>query len=401
MHDADEHQPPLDRLGVTLRYLFAALPLLFYVVMLVLLSGRGVPMPYGSLGWVLADMGLGVAGLVLMRWRRRWPWQIALALALLTAVSTTAGGPGCVAYISLVTHRRWRQIVPVAVVTCLSMIVSSLLVGTSFTTSAIGAAAAGVVVIAVATLVGLYARGRRDLAASQRAAEAAAQRQRVERAQLAERLQIAQEMHDVLAHRISLLAMLAGGLAYRKDLTPEQTREAALAIQENAHQSLNELRAVLGTLRRDGAATGGPNGGPNGGPTGGTEGPQPTLDHLDTLFEEVRAAGQRVEVDDTIDCRERLPTQTGRHAYRIVQEALTNARKHAPGSRVTAELAGRPGEGLRIRVSNPAPPGPSAGPGSRLGLVGLAERTRMAGGTISHTVRHGRFILDARLPWEA
>ncbi|TDD00176.1 hypothetical protein E1292_29585 [Nonomuraea deserti] len=389
MHDADEHQPPLDRLGVTLRYLFAALPLLLYVVMLVLLSGRDVPMPYGSLGWVLADMGLGAAGLVLMRWRRRWPWQIALALALMTAVSTTAGGPGCVAYISLVTHRRWRQIVPVAVVTCLSMVVSSLLVGTSFTTSAIGAAATGGVVIAVATVVGLYVRGRRDLAASERAAEAAAQRQRVEQAQLAERLQIAQEMHDVLAHRISLLAMLAGGLAYRKDLTPEQTRETALAIQENAHQSLNELRAVLGTLRRDGGTTGGP------------EGPQPTLDHLGTLFEEVRAAGQRVEVDDTIDCRERLPTQTGRHAYRIVQEALTNARKHAPGSRVTAELGGRPGEGLRIRVSNPAPPGPSAGPGSRLGLVGLAERTRLAGGTINHTVRQGRFILDARLPWEA
>ncbi|MEO3885311.1 histidine kinase [Nonomuraea sp. B5E05] len=396
MHDADEHQPPIDRLGTTLRYLFAALPLLLYVVMVVLMSGR-VPMPYGSLGWVLADMGLGAAGLVLMRWRRRWPWRIALALALMTAVSTTAGGPGCVTYISLVTHRRWRQIVPVAVVTCLSMVVSSLLVGTSFATSAIGAAATGVVVIAVATVLGLYVRGRRDLAASERAAEAAAQRQRVEQAQLAERLQIAQEMHDVLAHRISLLAMLAGGLAYRKDLTPEQTREAALAIQENAHQSLNELRAVLGTLRRDGGPTGGRAGGTNGGP----EGPQPTLDHLDTLFEEVRAAGQRVEVDDTIDCRERLPTQTGRHAYRIVQEALTNARKHAPGSRVTAELGGRPGEGLRIRVSNPAPPGPSAGPGSRLGLVGLAERTRMAGGTISHTVRHGRFILDARLPWEA
>ncbi|MEO3791770.1 histidine kinase [Nonomuraea sp. B10E15] len=390
MHDADEHQPPIDRLGSTLRHLFAALPLLLYVVMVVLLSGR-VPMPYSSLGWVLADMGLGAAGLVLMRWRRRWPWQIALATTIPTIASFTASGPALVAYTSLVTHRRWRQIVPVAAVAILSMFLAGRWQGT-LTTGLLNAAV-GAVTLAGATVLGLYARSRRDLAASQREAEAAAQRQRVEQAQLAERLQIAQEMHDVLAHRISLLAMLAGGLAYRKDLTPEQTREAALAIQENAHQSLNELRAVLGTLRRDGGPTGGANEGP--------EGPQPTLDHLDTLFEEVRAAGQRVEVDDAIDCRERLPTQTGRHAYRIVQEALTNARKHAPGSRVTAELGGRPGEGLRIRVSNPAPPGQSAGPGSRLGLVGLAERTRMAGGTISHTVRHGRFILDARLPWEA
>ncbi|WP_420813789.1 sensor histidine kinase [Microbispora catharanthi] len=211
------------------------------------------------------------------------------------------------------------------------------------------------------------------------------QRQRIDQARLAERVKIAQEMHDVLAHRISLLAMLAGGLAYRTDLGPEQTREAALAIQENAHQSLNELRAVLRTLRDDGAV----------------EAPQPNLTHLDALFGEVRAAGQQVEVDDSIDGRESLPAQTGRHAYRIVQEALTNARKHAPGARVTAELGGRPGEGLRIRVTNPTRSGSASGPGGRLGLVGLAERTRMAGGTLSHTIQGGRFILDVRLPWEA
>ena len=246
----------------------------------------------------------------------------------------------------------------------------------------------GTVFLGGLTVFGLYLRGRRDLAASQRQAALAAEReqsQRIEQAKLAERAKIALEMHDVLAHRISLLSMLAGGLAYRTDLSAEETREVALAIQENAHQSLNELRTVLGELRSDGAL----------------EAPQPTLAHVDALFDEVRAAGQEVEVDDTIDNRELLPTQTGRHAYRIVQEALTNARKHAPGSRVAAELDGRPGDGLRIRVSNPAPSGTSAGPGGKLGLVGLAERTRMAGGTLSHAVQNGRFILDARLPWEA
>ncbi|GAA3154886.1 sensor histidine kinase [Nonomuraea salmonea] len=228
----------------------------------------------------------------------------------------------------------------------------------------------------------------------------------MEQAKLAERLKIAQEMHDVLAHRISLLAMLAGGLAYRKDLTPEQTRETALAIQENAHHSLTELRAVLGTLRRgdlagqDGPADQDRPAGQGGTAEGGPAPPQPTLAHLGALFAEVRAAGQQVEVDDSVTDRELLPAQTGRHAYRIVQEALTNARKHAPGSVVRAEIGGRPGDGLRIRVSNAAVPGRS-GPGGRLGLVGLAERTRMAGGRITHDVRDGRFVLDATLPWEA
>ncbi|WP_433429130.1 sensor histidine kinase [Nonomuraea sp. CA-141351] len=378
-----QEPPPLDRMGIALRYLAAALPLLFYFAVLISLAAGRAPMTQDTVMGLVTDMALGMAGLVLMWWRRRWPWQIALATAVLTVYSFSALGPALVCYVSLAMHRPWRQCVPVGVVFWLCVAGSTLWSATAMLTVTYGVV--GAAVLGGLTILGLYLRGRRDLAAIQREAEQAAQRQRVEQAQLAERLKIAQEMHDVLAHRISLLAMLAGGLAYRTDLSPEQTRETALAIQENAHQSLNELRAVLGTLRRD----------------GGMEAPQPTLAHLDALFEEVRAAGQQVEVDDAIDGRELLPTQTGRHAYRIVQEALTNARKHAPGSHVRAELGGRPGEELRIRVSNPAPSGAAAGPGGRLGLVGLAERTRMAGGTITHSVANGRFILDARLPWEA
>ncbi|MEQ4716985.1 histidine kinase [Nonomuraea sp. B19D2] len=372
---------PLDRLGIALRYLVAAVPLLISALPLIAMAWR--PVSPSGVQAMLTDVALGVFALVLMWWRRRWPWQIALATATLTVYSFSAIGPALVCFGSLAMHRTWRQCVPVGLTFWLCMVGSTTWYGTDQMTIAYGVAGVGVLI--GAALLGLYLRGRRDLAAVQREAEHAAQRQRIEQAQLGERLKIAQEMHDVLAHRISLLAMLAGGLAYRTDLTAEQTRETALAIQENAHQSLNELRAVLGTLRRD----------------GGMEAPQPTLAQLDALFEEVRAAGQQVEVDDVIDRRELLPTQIGRHAYRIVQEALTNARKHAPGSRVRAELGGRPGEGLRIQVSNPAPSGAPAGPGGRLGLVGLAERTRMAGGTITHSIHNGRFVLDARLPWEA
>lgn len=379
MHGRTEN---LDKRGVALRYLCAVLPMLFFGAILASLVSRDPD----RLGSALVDVALGVAGLALMRRRRRRPWPIALATALLTVFSSTATGPAMVAYVSLCTHRRWRQIIPVAVVSLVGPAVSGSWDG--ITQATFVSAVTETAVLGGLTVFGLYLRERRDLAVSEREAALAAEReqlQRIEQAKLAERAKIALEMHDVLAHRISLLSMLAGGLAYRKDLTAEETRKVALAIQESAHESLNELRTVLGSLRRDGVL----------------EAPQPSLADVGALFEEVRAAGQKVDVDDTIDGRELLPTQTGRHAYRIVQEALTNARKHAPGSRVTAELGGRPGHGLRIRVSNPARPGAAAGPGGRMGLVGLAERTRMAGGTLSHTIRDGHFVLDALLPWEA
>ena len=289
MADHTEYQPPLDRQGIALRYLCAVLPMLFYGVLLVV-AAPGTPSGCRS---ALVDMGLGVVGLVLMRWRRRWPWPIALATALLTVFSGTATGPAYVAYVSLCTHRRWRQLIPVAVVSWLCLVAFAGLHGIN--QAAVISVVGGTVFLGGLTVFGLYLRGRRDLAASQRQAALAAEReqsQRIEQAKLAERAKIALEMHDVLAHRISLLSMLAGGLAYRTDLAAEETREVALAIQENAHQSLNELRTVLGTLRRDGAL----------------EAPQPTLAHVDALFDEVRAAGQEVEVDDTIDNRELLPT---------------------------------------------------------------------------------------------
>ncbi|MBF8186210.1 hypothetical protein ITP53_10715 [Nonomuraea sp. K274] len=381
MHNVTEAQPPLDKLGIALRYLFAAMPLLLSGLMLTLLA-RNESVPRAVLVALPLDMLLGVAALVLMWWRRRWPRVIALVTAVLAAFSSSAMGAALVSYVSLCAHRSWRWTAPAGVVLwgCLTM--AGVWQGSrSFV---LGYAAIAGVAVGMVTVFALYLRERREAAAARRAADLAGQAQRVEQAQLAERLKIAHEMHDVLAHRISLLSMLAGGLAHRTDLTAEQHRDTALAIQENAHQSLNELRAVLGSLRR----------------ADGPQAPQPTLGELDALFEEVRAAGQRVDVSNAIDGHEGLPVRTGRHVYRIVQEALTNARKHAPGSLVRAELAGRAGDGVRIEVSNAAFPG-VRGPGAGLGLVGLAERTRLAGGGLSHEIRDGRFVLDAWLPWDA
>src|SRR4051794_8933934 len=172
-------------------------------------------------------------------------------------------------------------------------------------------------------------------------------------------------MHDVLAHRLSLVALHAGALAFRTDLTPAQTRETAGIIQANSQRALADLREILGLLRdteRGIDAT--------------DHRPQPTLDDLAALLDDERAAGARVTLRSDLDDLDALPASTGRSAYRIVQEGLTNARKHAPRAAVTVELAGRPGAGLELAVRNPVPVGhpDREGGGGGFGLVGLAER---------------------------
>src|SRR5690348_16266362 len=125
-------------------------------------------------------------------------------------------------------------------------------------------------------------------------------------------------MHDVLAHRISLLSLHAGVLEFRPDAPPEEIARAAGVIRASAHQALEDLRAVIGILR-DGPDGQGPQSQP----------PQPTLAALPGLLEESRAAGMRIRTEVSLPDLALVPDAIGRHALRIVQEALTNARKHA------------------------------------------------------------------------
>jgi signal transduction histidine kinase len=211
----------------------------------------------------------------------------------------------------------------------------------------------------------------------------AEQGRRVAEARAAERASIAREMHDVLAHRLSLLATYAGALEYRPDQPPERLSEAAGVIRTSVHQALNELRDVIALLRDD--------------PADDLARPVPALSDLPTLIEESRTIGTPVEWRDSVGPAE-VPGTTGRTAYRVVQEALTNARKHAPGQPVRIELAGTPGDLLRIDVSNPLG-GASAIPGAGTGLVGLTERVRLAGGRLDHRTTATEFRMSASLPW--
>lgn len=219
----------------------------------------------------------------------------------------------------------------------------------------------------------------------------------VEHARKAERALIAREMHDVLAHRLSLLATFAGALEYNPQAPPEQVTQAVGVIRFTAHEALEDLREVIGVLRDDdGAAIE---------TERATERLQPTLADLTALIEESRDAGLAVDIDDQIrePDRDRVPLSMGRTVYRVVQEALTNARKHATGELVHIAVCGQPGSHLNLDIVNGLPPQPapeSPLPGSGTGLVGLAERVQLAGGRLDYgPTLDGEFRVCASLPW--
>jgi signal transduction histidine kinase len=342
--------------------------------------------------WFYADFGLGVATLVLCHWRRRYPVTIAVIAALASGLSGSSGGPATLALVSLATRRRWREIIPVAVISLGSSAFLEIINPTDndgpyLTIPVI------VAVVAVTIGWGMYIGSRRELLATLRDRAVAAESEqsaRLGQARTAERARIAREMHDVLAHRISLVTMHAGALTYRQDLSADEMRATAGVIQENSHQALVELREVLGILR-DGPGDAVP------------ELPQPSAADLPELLIEARRSGMRIETEHGIPL-DGIPETLGRTLYRVVQEGLTNARKHGLDTLVTVNLDGGPADGLTVEVRNPLRVGTvfSPSPESGLGLIGLAERTSLAGGRLTHRVSPEReFILSAWLPWPA
>jgi signal transduction histidine kinase len=194
-------------------------------------------------------------------------------------------------------------------------------------------------------------------------------------------------MHDVLAHRLSLLATFAGAMEYRPDSSPEQMAKAAGVVRSGVHQALDELREVITLLRDDD-------------PDFETR-PQPVLADIPRLIDESTAAGGEVLLTDDVRDGAALPAAAARTAYRIVQEGLTNARKHATGRPVRVTVGGSPGTRLDIDIRNSLPPfgTPPSVPGTGTGLVGLAERVHLAGGELDHHKVDGEFRLHAWIPW--
>ncbi|GAA1415532.1 histidine kinase [Kitasatospora putterlickiae] len=209
-------------------------------------------------------------------------------------------------------------------------------------------------------------------------------RERARRARLEERTRIAREMHDVVAHRVSLMVVHAGALERIAAKDPEKAAQSAKLMGEVGRQALNELREILGVLRMSDERA-----------------PEPdSLAGLPRLVDQSRAAGMAVTLTVS-GSRQEFTGEAERTAYRVVQEGLTNAHKHAGGAQVSVLLAYAP-NGVRVGVVNACPGGERAAaalPSGGNGLVGMRERVVALGGTFSAgPERDGGFRVEAVLP---
>ncbi|MEU6411644.1 histidine kinase [Microbispora sp. NPDC046933] len=343
----------------------------------------------------LLDQFAGALGCAALWLRRRWPVGLAVTLVALGAVFEMVAGPMLAALFSVAVHRRPRTSGTVFGLSVLSAIAFTWLrpepdmppLATLMLGLALQGAAAG---------WGLFVHHRRRLVLAQRDRAARMEieaRLRAEQAQHQVREAIAREIHDVLGHRLSLLSVHAGALEFNPGADPADVARAARVIRESAHQALQDLREVIGVLRA-----------PTGEPSAPTRPGLSTLADLRELVAESGRAGMRVELCDDLGSHETVPERVGRTAYRVVQEALTNARKHAPGAGVRVRVTGAPGDGLTVEVVNDAPAavGRDAGSGGGHGLTGLAERVTLAGGRLEHgSVDRGGWRVRASLPWPA
>jgi signal transduction histidine kinase len=256
-----------------------------------------------------------------------------------------------------------------------------------------------VVVVLVPYLIGWAIGARRELTQSYRLRAEHAEAERAARSReavLLERARIAREAHDILGHKLALLTMQAGGLEVNAAAGPGVVAQQAQLIRQSARAALDDLRSIIGALeeldsdpRR---------------PTGRPLTPQ-DLAGVVTLVDQSRASGGTVDLATAqLESWHGVPQEVGRAAYRVTQEALTNAHRHAPTSPVTVTLSGAPGRGLSVEVRNlvDEPALDVARPEhAGRGLPGLHERVRVVGGSLRVETEDSVFIVRAELPWPA
>jgi signal transduction histidine kinase len=229
--------------------------------------------------------------------------------------------------------------------------------------------------------VGLRLRAQRDLATQARRTEA----ERAQRAVLEERTRIARELHDVVAHHMSLIAVQAETAPYRIANMPAAVRDEFGSLSATAREALSDMRRLLGVLRYDQPAR---------------LAPQPQLCDVPALVDATRRAGVAVELS-TPAAFAPVPSGVGVCAYRIVQESLSNASQHAPGAAVTVSVC-QDRDAVLLRVAN-GPGVPAAAlskeRGSGHGLTGMRERVALLGGSLTAgPAADGGFVVSAVLP---
>ncbi|MEE1651797.1 histidine kinase [Brachybacterium sp. J144] len=342
----------------------------------------------GSWVGLLQSAAIGAGGVALLWRHRHWHWMLPVLLVL-NAFAWSIVLLVIVPYAYATRSPRRLPTFLVAVLTALSGLapLTWTELGDDHLVGATGAALT-VLIVAASAATGMYTATRRMLLAQLRQrAEQAESGQAVaqDQARRAERTRIAREMHDIVAHKISLVALQAGALEVNPSLDREQVQQSAALIRETATTALSELREVLGVLRGDGEEA--------------PLAPQPTWEDVRRLVVTSQEAGISVELFDFID--DPVPDPLARTVYRVVQEGLTNIHKHALHTRARVALIGEPGTDLVVEISNVLPKGFTTDlPGARMGLSGIETRVTHAGGTItSGPTDDGRFEVKAVIPW--
>ncbi|MEV6971666.1 sensor histidine kinase [Hamadaea sp. NPDC051192] len=309
---------------------------------------------------------LTAVGLVLGTYHRvdaeAWPWVVTNVLVALVALFYVA------------------MRAPFGV-TLWSTVISCLILWWAVPTA--NGASATLLVVAV-VILGEQIQVRRRAQAELHVQEERSELAEARRALLEERARIARELHDVVAHSMSLLAVRAETAPYRLPDLPESARAEFVEVAASARQTLVELRRMLGALRTS--------------PGEPERAPQPALTDLPELIGTARNAGLRIDAQLTLDGE--VTPATGLAAYRIVQEALSNAARHAAGARVHVTVQVRGGH-LELVIRNEPGPEPATVAGSGHGLLGMRERAVVLGGTLrAEPTADGGFEVVATLPVE-
>ncbi|MFF4170261.1 sensor histidine kinase [Streptomyces sp. NPDC001744] len=281
-----------------------------------------------------------------------WPWSHTTFFSHLVVLAVVAA------------RTRPRAAVWMWLVTGAFSLFTGMFLGTGNDSEAVAMIFVSALVLLTVTVFQVRREADREVTAQQTVTE----RERSKRTLLEERTTIARELHDVVAHHMSVVAIQAEAAPYRVENPPPELEQAFLTIRENAVAALTELRRILGVVRAEDYEA--------------PDAPQPTLADLDALVANVREAGLDVEKTVTGAVRE-LPQGVELSAYRIVQEALSNVLRHAPGAAAKVEVSYVLG-GLGLRVAN----GPARGlvkpsPGAGHGITGMRERVAMLSGEMT------------------
>ncbi|MFI8007241.1 sensor histidine kinase [Streptomyces sp. NPDC086010] len=349
--------------------------------------------------YVVVLVVLQATALLAGMWRPLYAWWASLVLMVISVrVAGSAMPPGgllpwtgpeialqsgALLLLTLRVHPR-RALLALAVSLLAGLAAGGFTTGADAVPLGVAATAVGTAVVTGAALRALRV-ARTELVEQSELTE----EERARRTLLEERNRIARELHDVVAHHMSVISIQAQVAPHLVENPSDELRENLAGIRENAVEALAELRRVLGVLRSEDAAA-----------DGLRHAPQPTLDRLEELAGKVRGAGVAVDTETTGRPRP-LPPGVELSAFRIVQEALSNVMRHAPGARARVEV-GYHSAAVTVRITNTAPDSPPVDTGGvGHGLLGMRERAAMLRGDLTHgPALGGGYEVVATLPLE-